>query len=205
MTEPIGARQAGMERNRAALLSAASAVFVEEGVQAPIRDIAERAGVGVGTVYRHFPTRAELVTAVYRHQLDECAALAPNLLEETADPTEALAGWIDAFVEFLVTKHGLGVALQSEDPSLLSLHTLMLDKLLPACASLLDAGVAAGEIDPRITAYTLMRAVGNLCILGPNYSRADAQEMVARLLIGCRTGPDNRADVPSPSPGARTG
>lgn len=189
MTEAVGARRAGVERNREALLTAAAAVFVEQGVQAPIRDIAGRAGVGVGTVYRHFPSRAELVIAVYRHQLDECATLAAKLLDEPLAPAEALTRWIDAFVEFLVTKHGLGVALQSEDPSLLSLHALMLDKLVPACASLLDAGVAAGEIDPRVTAYTLMRAVGNLCILGARYGRAEAKDMVARLLAGCRTLP----------------
>jgi len=189
-----GARQAGVERNREALLTAAAAVFVEQGVQAPIRDIARRAGVGVGTVYRHFPSRAELVTSVYRHQLDECVALAAKLLQEPSSPTIALTQWIDAFVEFLVTKHGLGVALQSEDPSLLSLHALMLDKLVPACASLLDAGVSAGELDPRLTAYTLMRAVGNLCILGTGYDRADAKDMVARLLAGCRTPQQQRAD-----------
>jgi AcrR family transcriptional regulator len=185
----VGARQAGVERNREALLTAAAAVFVEQGVQAPIRDIAGRAGVGVGTVYRHFPTRAELVTAVYRHQLDECAALAAQLLQEPLAPVIALTRWIDAFVEFLVTKHGLGVALQSEDPSLLSLHTLMLDTLVPACASLIEAGMTAGEIDPRVTAYTLMRAIGNLCILGANYGRPEAKDMVARLLTGCRTSP----------------
>ena len=68
----------------------AAAVFVDGGVQAPIRDIAGRAGVGLGTVCRHFPTRADLVTAVYRHQLDECAALAPKLLQEPISPTAAL-------------------------------------------------------------------------------------------------------------------
>jgi AcrR family transcriptional regulator len=175
-----------VERNRDALLTAAAAVFVEQGVQAPIRDIANRAGVGVGTVYRHFPSRAELVTSVYRHQLDECTALAAKLLQESLPPTTALTRWVDAFVEFLVTKHGLGVALQSEDPSLVSLHTLMLDQLVPACASLIEAGVAAGEIDARVNAYPLMRAVGNLCILGGDYGRADATDMVARLLTGCR-------------------
>jgi hypothetical protein len=123
---------------------------------------------------------------VYRHQLDECAALAPELLRQPIAPGEALTRWIAAFVEFLVTKHGLGVALQSEDPSLLSLHRMMLDKLVPACATLLDAGAAAGEIDPDVTAYTLMRAVGNLCILGAGYDRADATDMVSRLLAGCR-------------------
>ncbi|GGA60250.1 TetR family transcriptional regulator [Pseudoclavibacter endophyticus] len=151
-----------------------------------MRVIADRAGVGIGTVYRHFPSRAELVTAVYRHQLDECASLARRLLEEDVSPAVALTRWVDAFVEFLVTKHGLGVALQSEDPSLLSLRTLMLDKLVPACASLIDAGVAAGQLDPRLTAYALMRAIGNLCILGAHYGRSDAKDMVDRLLIGCR-------------------
>lgn len=187
MAQSTGARQAGVQRNREALLAAAAAVFVEQGVRAPVRDIAERAGVGVGTVYRHFPSRAELVTAVYRHQLDECAVLAANLLHQPIAPVAALARWIDAFVEFLVTKHGLGVALQSDDPSLLGLHTLMLDTLIPACEALIGAGVAAGEIDPRVRAYPLMRAVGNLCILGADYGRAEAMEMVARLLAGCRT------------------
>jgi len=184
-----GSRQASLERTRAALLRSASALFVEKGVQAPVRDIARSAGVGVGTVYRHFPTRAELVTAVYRHQIDECAELASRLRTEDRSPTEALTLWIAAFVEFLVTKHGLGSALHSEDPSLLSLHTLMLDRLLPACASLLDAGADAGELDPQVTAYALMRAVGNLCILGPGYGRTDAQTMVGRLLVGCRAYP----------------
>jgi hypothetical protein len=85
-----------------------------------------------------------------------------------------------------VTKHGLGVALLSEDPGLTSLHGLMLDTLVPACASLIEAGVAAGEIDERLDAHTLMRAVGNLCIVGPGYDLADATEMVGRLLAGCR-------------------
>ncbi|WSG06291.1 TetR/AcrR family transcriptional regulator [Micromonospora sp. NBC_01739] len=187
MTESPGAREAGVRRTRETLLAAAAAVFVEQGVQAPIRDIAGRAGVGLGTVYRHFPNRAELVTAVYRHQIEECVALASALQREDIAPGEALTRWIGAFVEFLVTKHGLGVALQSDDPSLLTLHSLMLDELVPACASLIAAGVSAGEIDPGVTAYTLMRAVGNLCILGPGYERAQAQDMVARLLVGCRS------------------
>lgn len=186
MTAPVGVREAGARRTRESLLKAAAAVFVEQGVHAPVRDVAARAGVGVGTVYRHFPSRAELVVAVYRHQIEECAALAPQLLAQPIEPGAALERWVDAFVEFLVTKHGLGAALQSEDQSLQSLHTLMLDELVPACGSLLDAGAAAGQIDPRVTPYTLMRAIGNLCILGPGYERADARVMVSRLLQGCR-------------------
>ncbi|MBU7600511.1 TetR/AcrR family transcriptional regulator [Streptomyces sp. P38-E01] len=186
MPEGTGVRRAQAQRTRNGVLAAASAAFVDQGVQAPIRDIAERAGVGVGTIYRHFPTRADLVTAVYRHQIDTCAALAPRLLEESASPFSALSQWSNAFVDFLVTKHGLGAALGSGDPGLENLHALMLDTLVPACATLLDACVAADEVDPEITAYTLMRAIGNLCITGPDYDRVDAGRMVAVLLAGCR-------------------
>ncbi|MEV1044350.1 TetR/AcrR family transcriptional regulator [Streptomyces sp. NPDC049916] len=186
MPESLGVRQARAQRTRETVLAAAAAAFVAQGVQAPIRDIAERADVGLGTIYRHFPTRADLVTAVYRHQIDTCAALAPRLLAESASPFTALTRWADAFVEFLVTKHGLGAALGSGDPGLENLHTLMLDTLVPACATLLDACAAAGEIDPGITAYTLMRAIGNLCITGPDYEQADARRMVTLLLAGCR-------------------
>ena len=185
MTEDVGAREAGARRTREALLEAAAQVFVERGVQAPIRDIAGRAGVGVGTVYRHFPDRAELVVAVYRHQIDECVALAESLAD-SSEAGRALEQWIGAFVEFLVTKHGLGVALQSDDAGFHSLHALMLDKLVPACGRLVEAAVAQGELDPGVTAYVLMRAVGNLCILGPGYEREDARTMVDRLLAGCR-------------------
>jgi AcrR family transcriptional regulator len=181
-----GTRVASARRTREALLDAAAQVFVERGVQAPVRDIAGRAGVGVGTVYRHFPDRAELVIAVYRHQIDECAALADELTG-SPEPGRALERWICAFVEFLVTKHGLGVALQSDDTSLRSLHSLMLDTLVPACGRLVDGAVARGELDPDVTAYALMRAVGNLCLLGPGYNREDAQAMVGRLLAGCRS------------------
>jgi AcrR family transcriptional regulator len=185
--ETIGVRSASVQRSREALLAAAATVFVDRGVEAPVREIASRAGVGVGTVYRHFPTRSDLVSAVYRHQVDECVALASELRKESVPAAEALNRWIAAFVDFLVTKHGLSEALRSEDPSLQNLHSLMLNELVPACSSLLIACQDAGEVDQRITAFTLLRAVGNLCIPGPSYSRDDAKHMVARLLAGCRT------------------
>lgn len=179
-----GAREAGAQRTRQVLLTAAAQVFVEQGVNAPIRAIAGRAQVGLGTVYRHFPRRADLVIAVYRHQIDECAALAIELAD-SPDPRSALSRWADAFVEFLVTKHGLGLALQSEDAGFHTLHSLMLDKLVPACGLLIDTAVARGQLDPGVNAYVLMRAIGNLCILGPGYEREDARAMVTRLLAGC--------------------
>src|SRR6478735_7961710 len=93
-----GRRRADAERNVAALLDAAATEFV-------------RAGVGVATIYRHFPTRADLVVAVYRHQIDALARLGPDLLAADGSPSAALATWIDGFVDFLVTKHGLAGAL----------------------------------------------------------------------------------------------
>ncbi|MGZ2356835.1 TetR/AcrR family transcriptional regulator [Streptomyces sp. 372A] len=186
MPESVGVRQAQAQRTRNGVLEAAAAVFVEQGVQTPVRDIAERAGVGVGTIYRNFPTRADLVTAVYRHQIDACAALAPRLLDESSSPFTALTLWTDAFVDFLVTKHGLGAALGSGDPGLENLHALMLDTLVPACATLLDACATEGGMRPGVSAYRLMRAIGNLCITGPDYGQSDAKHMVALLLAGCR-------------------
>ncbi|MBY8854195.1 TetR/AcrR family transcriptional regulator, partial [Saccharothrix sp. MB29] len=88
-------------------------VFVASGVEAPVRDIAARAGVGMGTIYRHFPTRADLIIAVYRHQVDACAEAGPALLEVGPGPYAALERWINLFVDFLVTKHGLANVLQS--------------------------------------------------------------------------------------------
>jgi AcrR family transcriptional regulator len=103
-----------------------------------VRDIAAKAGVGVGTIYRHFPTRADLIVAVYRHQVEACAEAGPALLASSSTPHAALTRWINLFVDFLVTKHGLAAALQSDD-RLRDLHAYFLDRLVPVCAQLLDA------------------------------------------------------------------
>src|SRR6476659_8677841 len=108
-------RRADARRNESAVLDAAAAAFVASGVEAPVRDIAARAGVGVGTVYRHFPTRADLVVAVYRHQVDACAEAGAALVAGADAPLSALREWVDLFVDFLVTKHGLADMLQSDN------------------------------------------------------------------------------------------
>ncbi len=87
-------KRADARRNEATLLDAAAAAFVESGVNVPVRDIAARAGVGVGTIYRHFPTRADLIVAVYRYQIEACAQAGPILLAEQEKPHDALARWI---------------------------------------------------------------------------------------------------------------
>jgi AcrR family transcriptional regulator len=173
-------------RNQQALLDAAAAVFVRSGVEAPVRDIAAEAGVGMGTIYRHFPTRADLIVAVYRHQVEALAEAGPALLADSASPHAALGRWIDLFVDFLVTKHGLAAALRSDEAGFETLHAYFLDRLVPVCAGILDAAVAAGEVRPGLDALQLMRGVGNLCIGAENDSRYDARPLVALLVAGMR-------------------
>jgi AcrR family transcriptional regulator len=155
-------------------------------VAAPVRDIAAKAGVGMGTIYRHFPTRADLVIAVYRHQVDACADAGPALLASSSTPHAALTQWVDLFVDFLSTKHGLAAALQSDNARFETLHAYFLDRLVPVCAQLLDAAAAAGEIRRDIDAYGLMRGIGNLCVGADGDPRYDARRLVGLLIAGLR-------------------
>ncbi|MEU3182970.1 TetR/AcrR family transcriptional regulator [Streptomyces sp. NPDC006923] len=182
--QPARSKRADARRNKETLLDAAAAVFVTSGVEAPVRDIAAKAGVGMGTIYRHFPTRADLIIAVYRHQVEACAEAGPDLLAAGATPHAALGRWISLFVDFLVTKHGLAAVMQSDNAGFDTLHTYFLDRLVPVCAQLLDAAVAAGEIRSGTDAYELMRGVGNLCIGGDNDPRYDPRRMVELLVAG---------------------
>ncbi|MER5687487.1 TetR/AcrR family transcriptional regulator [Streptomyces sp. NPDC002205] len=173
-------------RNQQTLLDAAAAVFVTSGVEAPVRDIAAKAGVGMGTIYRHFPTRADLVIAVYRHQVDACAEAGPALLATTSTPHAALGRWVDLFVDFLVTKHGLAAAMQGDTTGFETLHAYFLERLLPVCTQLLDAAAASGEIRSDLDAYQLMRGIGNLCIGADSDPRYDARRLAALLVAGLR-------------------
>ena len=185
-TQPARPQRADARRNEQTLLAAAAAVFVTVGVEAPVRDIAAKAGVGMGTIYRHFPTRADLIIAVYRHQVEACAAAGPALLASSATPHAALGRWMDLFVDFLVTKHGLAAALQNDHVGFDALHTYFLDRLVPVCAQLLDAAAATGEISAEVDALELMRGIGNLCVGAENDPRYNARRLVALLIAGLR-------------------
>lgn len=179
-------KRADARRNEQALLSAAASVFVRAGVDAPVRDIAAAAGVGMGTIYRHFPTRADLIIAVYRHQVEACAAAGPALLADGAGAYAALAQWAGLFVDFLITKHGLAAALRSDRARFETLHAYFLDRLVPVCAELLAAAAAAGEIRADVGAYELLLGIGNLCVGVDGDSRYDARRMAALLIAGLR-------------------
>jgi len=182
----VSRKRSDARRNEQTLLDAAAAAFLASGVDVPVRDIAARAGVGVGTIYRHFPTRADLIVAVYRHQVEACAEAGPALLATSATPYAALAQWIDLFVDFLVTKHGLAEALQSDDATFATLHDYFLGRLLPVCTELLNAAATAGEIRPDVETFELMLSVGNLCIGAGRDPRYDARRMVGLLIAGLR-------------------
>ncbi len=179
-------KRADAQRNQRALLDAAAAVFVESGVDAPVRDVAARAGVGTATIYRHFPTRADLIVAVYRHQVESLAEAGPRLLTEADSPHAALSSWVDLFVDFLVTKHGLAHVLQSSDRCFDPLHTYFVERLVPVCSELLDAAAAAGEIAPGQDAYEFMRGVGSLCAGAGGTRHYDARHLVRLLVAGLR-------------------
>jgi AcrR family transcriptional regulator len=161
---PPDARQkrSDVRRNEQKLLDAAAAVFVRAGVEAPVREIAAEAGLGMGTIYRHFPTRADLVVAVFRHQLDALAVENTPLAAET--PYEALRSWVHRFADFLVTKHGLAEALHSDQAGFESLHAEFVERLLPVLDRLLAASASAGHTRADIRAYDFMLGVGNLCV-----------------------------------------
>ncbi|OJV57086.1 MAG: TetR family transcriptional regulator [Cellulomonas sp. 73-145] len=179
-------RRADVERNERAIVDAASRVFSASGVDAPVREVAAAAGVGMGTLYRHFPTRADLMVAVYRHQIDECAEAGPALLASAPSPFVALLAWVHRYVDFLGTKHGLGNVWQGDAPGLTALHQLFLDRLLPVLSSLLDAARESGEVVADVRPYELLRAVGDLVawtVHDPDY---DVRHIVTLLLTGLR-------------------
>jgi AcrR family transcriptional regulator len=179
-------RRADARRNRQAVIDAAAAVFVTAGVEAPIREIAARAGIGTATIYRHFPTRSDLIVAVYRHQVENCAEAGPVLLSSNPSPYAALRAWIDLFVDFLVTKHGLANVLQSDDPCFDPLHEYFLERLVPVCDRLLREAEDAGEICTTIDARDLMRGVGSLCIGADRDAGRDPRPLVEILIAGLR-------------------
>ena len=179
--------RADARRNMDALLEAALAVFATSGVDAPVRDIAEKAGVGVGTVYRHFPQRSDLIVAVFRHEVDTCADAAVGLAAEY-EPGEALSRWTQRFVDFLAAKRGLATALHSGDPAYETLPAYFKQRFEPALRSLLKSAVSAGQVRADITAEDLLGAVASLCMHAYQQGPKHARRMVALLVDGLRYG-----------------
>ncbi len=183
-------KRADAQRKISSLLQAAGEVFQELGVNAPVRTIADRAGVGLGTVYRHFPQRSDLIRAVFQSRLDACADAAQELASRY-EPGEALARWMQRYVDFIATKRGLAAALHSGDPAYSALPQLFNTRLLPALQTLLHAAVVAGAVRSGMDAEELLHAVANLCRVSHEKEPAYARRMVALLVDGLRYGATN--------------
>jgi AcrR family transcriptional regulator len=176
------------QRNIGALLAAAKEEFAAQGVDVNVRAIAARAGVGTATLYRHYPLRSDLISAVFRREIDDCAAEAP-VLAAAHDPGKALELWLQRYTEFVATKHGLAAALHSGDPAYSALPAYFHEHVGPALHMLLLNAEAAGAVRGGVDPLDLLGAVANLCIPAPGSDdNSRAHRMVALLIDGLRYG-----------------
>ncbi len=174
-------------RNRQLVLSAAADAFAARGADVPLEDIARSAGVGIGTLYRHFPTRDALVEAVYRNEIDVLCERADELLE-TMPPDLALAEWMRLFVRHVATKKGMLSVLKPLLSSNPSFFDQTRGRATAAATKLLEAGVAAGTVRGDIDGGDLIRAVGGIC-MSTDQERSEASERLVGLLFdGLRRG-----------------
>jgi AcrR family transcriptional regulator len=179
-------RRADARRNVEALLDAARTVFATAGVDAPAKEITDLAGVGVGTLYRHFPQRSDLVKAVVESGIDGVADAGPALAA-AFEPVEALTRWVDRYVELLGTKRGLASALHSGDPAFAGLPGYFMERLAPTLSTLLDAAAAEGSIRGDIGAEDLLHAIAQLCQPVPGRGPEHSRRIVGVLVDGLRT------------------
>src|SRR5438874_833622 len=155
-------RRADARRNYEKLVAAARALFTEDGTSAPLEDVAERAGVGIGTLYRHFPTRQALLEAVYVDEVEAMARAAADLSE--LPPWDALSQWLHQYVGFAATKRALNEALLEAAPDsnvLLSCRTL----LSAAGNGLIDRAKQAGVIREDATFADVGRMVAGIAMV----------------------------------------
>jgi AcrR family transcriptional regulator len=181
-------------RNRERVLEAAKAVFSQGGAEASLETVARRVGVGIGTLYRHFPTREALYEAVYRHEVEQLVELARQLEADTA-PVEALRRWLQAGVEFMATKKGMAAALAMAAQGSPDLVAYSLDRLTRAVGELLQRAAATREIRVDIGPEDLLLTLVGMCYA---HDRPGWQAKVLRLvdvfIDGLRQSPDKRHD-----------
>ncbi len=181
-----GVRRADARRNAVALLEAAKTVFATSGVDAPAKEITDLAGVGVGTLSRHFPRRSDLIAAVLQHEVDACAAAGPAL-SAAHPPGAALTSWLERFTGFVGTKRGLAGALHSGDPAYDALPGYLMQQLEPVLAALLAAAAATAEVRGDVSARDVLYAIALLCQPVRGRDAAYNRHMVAVYVDGLRT------------------
>jgi AcrR family transcriptional regulator len=160
------------------VLVAAKTVFTAGGPAASLEAVARTAGVGIGTLYRHFPTREALFEAVYRREVQQLADLAEHLMEE-AEPVEALRQWMRANVRFVATKKGMSAALALAAYKNSDLFSYSFERLTRAAGGLLERAIAAGEIREDVSPEDLLRALVGMCYM---HDQPGWQKSVLRLV-----------------------
>lgn len=192
-----GARQlrADAQRNRDKLLDAAVRAFSRGGSEVTLEAIAKDAGVGIGTLYRHFPTREALVEAAYRSELARLCDVVPELLA-TGPPDRAMRIWMDRFVDYMATKHGMADALRAVIASGGNPFAESRDRLLAAVTALLEAGTAAGTLRSDIAPADVLASLSGVSMVTANQAQPDQARRILDLLVD---GLRYRAAQPSPS------
>ncbi|MFO1058879.1 MAG: helix-turn-helix domain-containing protein [Dongiaceae bacterium] len=190
-------------RNRERVLEAAKAVLGAGGPEASLEAVARRAGVGIGTLYRHFPTREALFEAVYRREVQQLSELAEQLKAEP-DPVEALRRWLRSNVEFVATKKGMAAALALAVQGSSELRAHASERLTQAIGALLDRAAAAGRIRADVSPQDLLRALIGMCYM---HDQPGWQASVLRLLDvfvdGLRIDVASSRRDPAPRPSRR--
>ncbi len=157
--------RADAQRNRERVLEAAKTVFSAGGPDASLEAVAREAGVGIGTLYRHFPTREALYEAVYRREVEQLSELAEELKSDGA-PVEALRKWLRANVEFVATKKGMAAALALAAGGASSeLTAFSFERLTKAVGALLHRAAASGEVRTDVSPEDLLRTLVGMCLL----------------------------------------
>jgi AcrR family transcriptional regulator len=181
---PERAMRADARRNRERLVAEAKTTFLEHGVDAALEDIARRAGVGIGTLYRHFPTRQALQEAVYREQIDDLCTHGYELAE-TLPPGEGLAAWIRYITENVFAERGLMPTLKA----VIDLHSELFDhchkQISAAAATLLNHAQDAGKVRPEATVSDILKLTHALCV-ATEYAPEDRDRLLTILLDGLR-------------------
>ena len=176
-------------RNREALMAAAKAAFAERGAEAPLEDIARAAGLGIGTLYRHFPSREALLAAVYRREVEQLAAAADRLLAEKP-PAEAFEAWLHLMVDYMATKRVIAPVLQASPGEGASAYAAAGPAIGGAMQRLVEAAMASGDIRGDLTPDDFLRLMTGLSV---GYDRPDwaasARRLIGVLVAGLRAKP----------------
>jgi AcrR family transcriptional regulator len=185
-TQPSRKPRADAQRNRERLLEVAKAAFADEGPNVSLDEIARRAGVGIGTLYRHFPTRDAIVVAVYRREVEQLAGSATRLLG-TLSPGEALYEWMRLFVDYIATKKVMASALGSIVGGATDLYASSGAQITAAMSLLVSRAGAIGDIRPDVDPNDLLRAVAGFTYgnTSPGW-QASALRLIDILMDGLR-------------------